>query len=147
MSNFRGMELSRQGIFKNSRDGKSSQLDKDVIYLIQAFNDITVRTYRTENPAKAMTICKPYVKRANTVQISAWIRVGDCYMIPMTYVACSQRDLANAFESMTRDIACAMKSSQLDEEREEQKELARQEIPSFNSFPEFMCESGEALER
>ena len=124
MTSLRNVELSRQPVMRTVST-------REVIYLIQAFNGATVRTYRTENPARALTICKPYVRSASTVQISAWVRVGEAYMIPMTYVGCSERDLAKIFEEMTRDIACAMKSSQLDEERNEEREEASREIPMF----------------
>lgn len=140
MSNLKDVKLSRQGILKNSRQGNF----RDVIYLIQAFNGLNVRTIRTENPARALTVCKPFVEQAYTVQITAWIRVGVDCMIPMTYTACSSRDLANAFEHITSDIACALKSSQLDEAREkireEEREEADMEIPNWK-FPEFMTES------
>lgn len=150
MAKFEGVELSRQGILKNPRQGKTNF--RDVIYLIQAYNGLNVRTFRTENPARALTVCKPFVGQAYTVQITAWIRVGVDCMIPMSYTACSNRDLANAFEHITNDIACALKSTQVDEAREqirkEEREEADKEIPYWNSpFPEFMCESGEALER
>lgn len=138
MTDFRNVELTRQGISKNCRE---------CIYLIQAFNGINVRTYRTENPARALTVCKPHVRERNMVQITVWLRVGENTMIPMSYTAASERDLATAFQSITRDVACAIKSTQLDEERNEQREEASHEIPSFATFPEFMCESGEALER
>lgn len=140
MSNLKDVKLSRQGILKNSRQGNF----RDVVYLIQAYNGLNVRTIRTENPARALTVCKPFVEQAYTVQITAWIRVGVDCMIPMTYTACSSRDLANAFEHITSDIACALKSSQLDEAREkireEEREEAGMEIPNWK-FPEFMTES------
>lgn len=146
MKKFKNVGLSRQDTLKNPRQSNF----RDVIYLIQAYNGLNVRTIRTENPARALTVCKPFVEQAYTVQITAWIRVGVDCMIPMTYTACSNRDLANAFERITNDIACALKSSQLDEMRErirgEEREEADKEIPYWN-IPEFMCESGEALER
>ena len=114
MAKFENIELSRQDILKNSRQGNF----RDVVYLIQAYNGLNVRTIRTENPARALTVCKPFVEQAYTVQITAWIRVGVDCMIPMTYTACSNRDLANTIESITCDIACALKSSQIDETRE-----------------------------
>lgn len=146
MEKFKNVGLSRQDTLKNSRQGNF----RDVVYLIQAYNGLNVRTIRTENPARALTVCKPFVEQAYTVQISVWIRVGIDCMIPMTYTACSNRDLANAFESVTRDIACALKSSQIDETREqirqEEREEADMEVPHWN-IPEFLSESGEALER
>lgn len=146
MSNLKNVGLSRQDTLKNSRQGNF----RDVVYLIQAYNGLNVRTIRTENPARALTVCKPFVEQAYTVQITAWIRVGVDCMIPMTYTACSNRDLANAFEHITSDIACALKSTQLDETREqirqEEREEADIEVPYWN-IPEFLSESGEALER
>lgn len=146
MSNLKNTELSRQDVLKTLRQSNL----RDVIYLIQAFSGLNVRTFRTENPARALTVCKPFVGRAYTVQITAWIRVGVDCMIPMSYTACSNRDLASAFEHITNDIACALKSTQVDEAREqirkEEREEADKEIPNWK-FPEFMCESGEALER
>lgn len=140
MEKFKNVELLRQDTFKNSRQSNL----RDVIYLIQAYNGLNVRTIRTENPARALTVCKPFVEQAYTVQITVWIRVGVDCMIPMTYTACSSRDLANAFEHITSDIACALKSSQLDEAREkiceEEREEADMEIPNWK-FPEFMTES------
>lgn len=140
MEKFKNVELSRQDTLKNPRQSNL----REVIYLIQGFNGLNVRTIRTENPARALTVCKPFVEQAYTVQITAWIRVGVDCMIPMTYTACSNRDLANAFEHITNDIACALKSSQLDETRErirqEEREEADKEIPQWK-FPEFMTES------
>lgn len=141
MANFKGVPLTRQPVATRQYN------PRDVLYIIQAFNGNSVRTYRTENPARALTVCKPYARDSRMIQITVWLRVGVDTMIPMSYTACSDRDLADAFQSITRDIACAFESTQIDEKREEQKELASQEIPSFTSFPEFMCESGEALER
>ena len=119
MGNLKDVELSRQGILKNSRQGKTNF--RDVVYLIQAYNGLNVRTIRTENPARALTVCKPFVEQAYTVQITAWIRVGVDCMIPMTYVACSHRDLADAFKNITNDIACALESTRLDETRDQKK--------------------------
>lgn len=120
---------------------------REVLYLIQGFDGCNVRTYRTENPARALTLCRPYAKQRNMIQITVWLRVGENTMIPMSYVASSERDVNEAFQKITRDIACALESTQIDEERNEQREEASHEIPSFATFPEFMCESGEALER
>lgn len=141
MTNFKGVPLTRQPVATRQYNSR------DVLYMIQAFNGINVRTYRTENPVRALTVCKPHVRDSKMVQITVWLRVGVDTMIPMSYTACSERDLSDAFQSITRDIACAFESTQIDEERNEQREEASHEIPSFATFPEFMCESGEALER
>ena len=141
MANFKGVPLTRQPVVTRQYN------PRDVLYVIQTFNGNSVRTYRTENPARALTICKPYARDSRMIQITVWLRVGENTMIPMSYVAASERDLATAFQSITRDVACALESTQLDEERNEQREEASHEIPSFATFPEFMCESGEALER
>ena len=86
-----------------------SLIKHPIVFCISIYYAGAVRTLRTYNPAKAFTICNGVVKDNYPVSITLWLKVGTDYMMPLFYVATSERDLNKAFNSIAFDMANAEK--------------------------------------
>lgn len=80
-----------------------------VVFCLAAYRAGSVRTMRSYNPAKAYTLARGIVRDNYPVSITLWLQVGSDYMMPLFYVATSERDLDNAFKSIAFDMANADK--------------------------------------
>lgn len=96
---------------KKSAKGHSPENDtlilNPVVFKISMYKAGSIYSYNTTNPARAYTLCKPACEGAYPVCITVWLKVGNDYMMPLTYNACSMRDLDKAFKSITFDMTNA----------------------------------------
>ena len=86
-----------------------SLIKHPVVFCLAAYRAGSVRTMRSYNPAKAYTLAMGVVRDNYPVSITLWLQVGADYMMPLFYVATSERDLDNAFKSIAFDMANADK--------------------------------------
>ena len=106
---------------KKSAKGHSASNDtlilNPVVFKISMYKAGSIYSYNTTNPARAYTLCKPACESAYPVCITVWLKVGNDYMMPLTYNACSMRDLDKAFKSITFDMTNAEKLLNPDESK------------------------------
>lgn len=86
-----------------------SLIKHPVVFCLAAYRAGSVRTMRSYNPAKAYTLAKGVVRDNYPVSVTLWLQVGTDYMMPLFYVATSERDLDNIFKSIAFDMSNADK--------------------------------------
>lgn len=86
-----------------------SVIKHPIVFCLSAYRAGSVRTMRSYNPAKAYALAMGVVRENYPVSITLWLQVGADYMMPLFYVATSERDLDKAFKSIAFDMANADK--------------------------------------
>lgn len=94
---------SRMGIDKNSL------IKNPVVFKVMTYAAGDVRSKTTINPASAYCFCKRTAEHNYPFVIVLWLKVGDDYMMPLSYQGTSVRDLDKAFQSIAFDMSNAEK--------------------------------------
>lgn len=104
---------------KKSRQGidKRDMIKRPVVFKVMSYCAGDVRSKTTMNPASAYCFCRRTAEHNYPFVIVLWLKVGDDYMMPLSYQGTSIRDLDKAFQSITFDMSNAekvCKSNQLE---------------------------------
>lgn len=96
---------------KKSRQGiaKCDMIKNPVVFKVMSYCAGDVRSKTTTNPASAYCFCKRTAEHNYPFVIVLWLKVGDDYMMPLSYQGTSIRDLDKAFQSITFDMSNAEK--------------------------------------
>lgn len=87
-----------------------------VVFKVMSYCAGDVRSKTTTNPAGAYCFCKRTAEHNYPFVIVLWLKVGDDYMMPLSYQGTSVRDLDKAFQSITFDMSNAEKVCKSNEE-------------------------------
>jgi hypothetical protein len=89
-----------------------------VVFKVMSYCAGDVRSKTTVNPASAYCFCRRTAEHNYPFVIVLWLKVGEDYMMPLSYQGTSIRDLDKAFQSITFDMSNAEKVCKSNIEKE-----------------------------
>lgn len=93
-------------------------IKNSVVFKVMSYCAGDVRSKTTINPASAYCFCRRTAEHNYPFVIVLWLKVGDDYMMPLSYQGTSIRDLDKAFQSITFDMSNAEKVCKSNIEKE-----------------------------